>query len=53
MNALWIIGDGAGRKKFMMDRIAKWIQDIQWLSSFPGTQPQASYAAVAKSLQCE
>ena len=48
-----VIGDAIGKEMFVRAKVVKWLQDVHQLSRFAVTQPQASYAALTKSLQCE
>ena len=46
-------GEPVGQATFVQDKVCKWIADVRYLSKVAEKQPQAAFAALAKSLQCE
>ena len=47
------IGELSGQASFVQDKVHRWIADVQCLSTIAEKQPQAAFAALTKSLQCE
>ena len=47
------IGELTGQASFVRDKVHRWIADVQCLSKIAEKQPQAAFAALTKSLQCE
>ena len=47
------IGDITGQAIFVQDKVCHWIADVKCLSKIAEKQPQAAFAALVKSLQCE
>ena len=47
------IGDTVGQATFVQDKVCHWIADVKRLSKIAKKQPQAAFAALVKSLQCE
>ena len=47
------IGELTGQDSFVRDKVHRWIGDVQCLSKIAEKQPQAAFAALTKSLQCE
>ena len=47
------LGDASTREAFVLGKVNQWVSDIQHLSRMAESQPQASYAALTKSLQRE
>ena len=47
------IGDITGQATFVQDKVCHWIADVKCLSKIAEKQPQAAFAALVKSLQCE
>ena len=48
-----VVGDQSGRDSFVMGKGQEWLCCVQRLCLIAITQPQAAYAALTKSLQCE
>ena len=47
------LGNVSARDAFVCTKVDQWVSDIQHLSHMAELQPQAAYAALTKSLQCE
>ena len=47
------IGDITGQAIFVQDKVCHWIADVKCLSKIAEKQPQAAFAALVKSFQCE
>ena len=47
------IRDITGQAIFVQDKVCHWIADVKCLSKIAEKQPQAAFAALVKSLQCE
>ena len=48
-----IIGETVGQTTFVQDKLCYWIGDVKCLSKIAKSQPQTSFAALVKLLQCE
>ena len=47
------IGDDHGRKEYVKMKVQSWVDSVYCLSDAAKQQPQAAYAALVKSIQCE
>ena len=47
------IGDITGQAIFVQDKVCHWIADVKCLSKIAEKQPQAAFAVLVRSLQCE
>ena len=47
------LGDVPARNSFVQAKVDQWVSDVHHLSRLAVPQPQAAYAALTKSLQCE
>ena len=47
------IEDTVGQTTFVQDKVCHWIADVKYLSKIAKKQPQMSFVALVKSLQCE
>ena len=47
------LGDVSARSSFVQEKVNQWVLDVHNLSQMAIPQPQAAYAALTKSLQCE
>ena len=47
------LGDASARSSFVQEKVNQWVLDVHNLSQMAIPQPQAAYAALTKSLQCE
>ena len=46
------LGDSTSTQ-FVTEKVLKWVSSVRHLSEIAVSQPQAAYAAMSKSLQCE
>ena len=46
-------GDSSSSSAFVSEKVQKWVSTVRNLSEIVVSQPQAAYAAIAKSLKCE
>ena len=47
------IGEDHGRKEYVKMKVQSWVDSVYCLSDAAKQQPQAAYAALVKSIQCE
>ena len=47
------LGDSVGRATFVEKKVERWVSAVGCLAEISVTQPQAAFAALTKSLQCE
>jgi len=47
------IGESDGQTAFVQNKVRQWIADVLKLFKIAEKQPQATFAALTKSLQCE
>jgi len=47
------LGDSDSSAEFVTSKVQKWVSSVRHLSEIAVSQPQAAYAAMTKSLQCE
>ena len=47
------LGDSTSFTQFFTEKVQKWVSSVRHLSEIAVLQPQATYAAMFKSLQCE
>ena len=47
------LGDSVSHTNFVEQKVERWVSDVGCLAEISVTQPQAAFAALTKSLQCE